>query len=82
MGTDFEWMRTTIGLFPSVKMLEAIIVIAGDSPRAISRRVLEIGLLSKNKDWFAIETVSQGVKPFYELRGALDDSWEFNVVAD
>jgi hypothetical protein len=82
MGTDFEWVRTTLGLFPSLKMLEAALVIAGDSPRAISRRVLEIGLLSENKDWIAIETVSQGVKPFRELREALDDSWEFNVVAD
>jgi hypothetical protein len=36
MGTDFEWVRTTLGLFPSLKMLEAVFVIAGDSPRAES----------------------------------------------
>jgi hypothetical protein len=43
MGTDFEWVRTTLRLSLSLKMLEAAVVIAGDSPRAISRQSLKSG---------------------------------------
>jgi hypothetical protein len=85
MGTDFEWVQTALGSFPSLTMLKAVVLIAGASSREISRRGLEIRLLSENKDWTAgaIETISQGaMAPFRGLQKALDDSWEFNVVAD
>jgi hypothetical protein len=31
MGADFQWLRTTLGIFSSLKMLEADVVIAEDS---------------------------------------------------
>jgi hypothetical protein len=31
MGRDFEWVRTAMGLFPSLKMLEALVLLAGFS---------------------------------------------------
>jgi hypothetical protein len=82
MGTNFAWVRTALELFPSFKMLEVVLIIWGGSSREILRRGLEIRLLSENKDWTAIESVSQEATPFRELRNALDDSWAFNVVVD
>jgi hypothetical protein len=82
MGADFQWLRTALRIFPRLKMLEAVVVIAEDSQGENARRCFEIGLLLENKDWTAIESVSQGVKPLCELGKALDNSWEFNVVAD
>jgi hypothetical protein len=85
MGTDFEWVQTALGSFPSLTLLKAVVLIAGATSLEISRRGLEIRLLLENKDWTAgtIETISQGaMAPCCELRKALDNSWEFNVVAD
>jgi hypothetical protein len=82
IGTNFAWVRTALELFYSLKMLEAVLIIWGGSSREILRRGLEIRLLSKNKDWTAIETVLQEATPFRKLRKALDDSWKFNVVLD
>jgi hypothetical protein len=82
MGTNFAWVRTTLELFPSLKMLEAVLIIWGGSCREILRRGLEIRLLLENKDWTPIAFVSQEATPFRKLREALHDSWEFNVVVD
>ena len=80
--TDFECVRTALGLFPSLKVLGAVVVMGGGSPRELSSRCLESRLLSEDKDWTAIETVAQGVRPFCVLRKGLEDSWDFIVVAD
>jgi hypothetical protein len=85
MGTDFEWVQTALGSFPSLTLLKAVVLIAGATSLEISRQGLEIRLLLENKDWTTgtIETISQGaMAPFCELRKALDNSWKFNVVAD
>jgi hypothetical protein len=82
MGTKFAWVRTALELFHSLKMLEAVLIMWGGSSWEILRRGLEIRLLTENKHWTAIESVSHEATPFRELREALDDSWEFNVVVD
>jgi hypothetical protein len=32
MGHDFEWVRTALELFPSLKMLEAVVLFPGVGP--------------------------------------------------
>ena len=83
MGHDFEWVRTALELFSSLKMLEAVVIFPGVGPwEARYRRGLENRLLTEIEDRIAIETLSKGATPFRELREALDNYWKVDVVVD
>jgi hypothetical protein len=82
MGKDFKWVQTALELFPSLKMLEAVVLFPGVEAREVLRRGLEIRLLSEIEDRIALKNVLQGATPFCELCEALDDSWKVNVVVD
>jgi hypothetical protein len=83
MGHDFEWVQTDLELFPSLKMLEAVVIFSGVGPwEARYRRGFENRLLTEIEDRIAIETLSKGATPSCELRKALDNSWKVDVVVD
>jgi hypothetical protein len=50
MGADFQWLQTALGIFPSFKMMEAVVVIAEDSQGENARQCFEIGLLLETKN--------------------------------
>jgi hypothetical protein len=83
MGHNFQWVRTTLELFPSFKMLEAVVIFPEVGPwEARYCRGLETRLLTEIEDRIAIETLFKGATPFCKLRKAVDKSWKVDVVVD